>query len=138
MIARGCSRIAVMSGERLRTTSVFSAFCRRLNVSVSTIIRRSGTMSAARTAPRTKSTLHPHDSIASVESVLASRAPEPTASRAPTSLFAAAQLAASPRLPGFADSMRKTMIPVYSAPTENPERQRKKTRPTPAQIPIVL
>ena len=29
------------------------------------------------------------------------------------------------------------MVPVYSAPTENPDRQRRATMRTPAQMPIV-
>ena len=128
-----------MSGERSSPTSFFSfsAFCSRLKVSVSSIIDRSGTMRMASTAPRTNSSRQPQESIASGLSVFASSAPDPTARRAPTSLLAAAQLAARPRRPGPADSMRKTMIPVYSAPTENPDRQRRATMRTPAQMPIV-
>ena len=136
------------SGERPRETTglsllaacasfVFSAACNRLKVSVSSIMRRSGIISAASTAPRMNRTRQPQVLIASAESVLAKNAPDPTARRAPTSLLAAAQLAASPRRLLPADSIRKTMMPVYSAPTENPERQRKKTMPTPAQMPIV-
>ena len=130
---RGEDRHDFSEASRSRGCAVWM----RLVVSVSSSMLRRGIMIAARMPPMTNRIRQPHSCIASGVSMLANNAPRPTASSEPISLFAAAHEVARPRRPGVADSMRYTMVPVYSAPTENPATQRSTTIPMPPQIPAV-
>lgn len=91
------------SGERDDSCAVDLFFSK---VEVSSIWCRNGIISSAKAPPTAKRMRQPYACIVSSASVRARIVLSPTASNAPTSEFAAAQLAASPRLRAVAVSMR--------------------------------